>query len=139
MSGPPPLARARLLERLRAAAEVDAPEEYRFSMPDAWSRRVFVALLRRYGLKPYRYRRQRSTTIMVRVSPRFVDETLWPEFQEIHDTLRTYLDEVTTRVVREVLHDDLSDVAVTRERGALGPADAGSPGPAGAGTRTRGE
>ena len=36
----------------------DAPTEMQFSMPDQWSRRLFVALCRRYGLKPYRYRRR---------------------------------------------------------------------------------
>ncbi len=48
-------------------------------MPDMWPRRVFVALLRRYGIRPYRYRRQRYTTVMAKVSQRFVDDTLWPQ------------------------------------------------------------
>jgi hypothetical protein len=29
--------------------------EYQFSLADAWSRKVFVALLRRYDLEPYRH------------------------------------------------------------------------------------
>jgi hypothetical protein len=33
--------------------------EMQFSMPDQWSRHLFVALYRRYGLKPYRYHLQR--------------------------------------------------------------------------------
>ena len=60
-------------------------------------------------LKPYRYPGQRYTTVVVRVSKRFVDETLWPEFQQLSATLRGYLDEVTERVVREVLHGDSSE------------------------------
>ncbi len=44
-------------------------------MGDMWSRKVFVALLRRYGIRPYRYKRQRYTTVMAKVSKKFVDRT----------------------------------------------------------------
>jgi len=108
-------ARERILERLRELAEADPPVEYRFSMADMWSRRVFLALLRRYGIRPYRYRRQRHTTVMAMVSKGFVDETLWPEFQSISSTLRSYLDEVTSRVVGEVIHADVSEAAEVDE------------------------
>ena len=77
-----------------------------------WSRKVFVSLLRRYDLMPYRYRGQRYTTVMVKSPKSFVDETLWPEFQKISSELDTYLQEVTDRVVKEVLHEDSSDVII---------------------------
>jgi hypothetical protein len=105
-------ARERILERLARLEKEDPPLEYRFSMGDMWSRKVFVALLRRYGVKPYRYTRQRHTTVMARVSKRFVDETLWPEFREISDTLMSYLSEVTDRVVSGVIHQDSSEAEV---------------------------
>lgn len=108
-------ARERILERLRELSEADPPVEYRFTMADMWSRRVFVALLRRYGIRPYRYRRQRHTTVMAMVSKGFVDETLWPEFQSISSTLRSYLDEVTSRVIGEVIHADVSEAAEVDE------------------------
>ena len=107
-------ARQRILERLRAMEAEDPPVEYRFSMEDMWSRRVFVALLRRYGITPYRYRRQRYTTVMARVSKRFVDETLWPQFERLSDTLRQYLSEVTDRVVVQVISEDLSKIRVAQ-------------------------
>ena len=102
----------RILERMRELEEADPPVEYKFTMPDMWSRRVFVALLRRYGLQPYRYHRQRYTTVMVRVSKGFVDETLWPEFQAFDNTLREHLNEVTVRIVDEVIEADGSDAPV---------------------------
>ncbi len=105
-------ARSRILERLRLWEKEDPPVEYRFSMPDMWSRKVFVALLRRYGIGPYRYRGQRYTTVMARVSKRFVDETLWPEYQEISEILRSYLSSVTDRVVHQVIHQDSSEAEV---------------------------
>lgn len=108
-------ARQRIRERLEAWEREDPPVEYRFTMADMWSRKVFVALLRRYGIRPYRYRRQRYTTVMARVSQRFVDETLWPEFQEISSSLRAYLGEVTERVVSQVIHTDSSEAEVVAE------------------------
>lgn len=108
-------ARQRILERLLEVAKDDPPVEYRFSMPDMWSRRVFVALLRRYDIAPYRFHGQRYTTVMAKVSKGFVDDTLWPEFEALSSTLRGYLDEVTNRVVAEVIHADVSEAAVLEE------------------------
>lgn len=113
-------ARQRIQERLSAWKLEDPPAEFKFSLEDIWSRKVFVALLRRYGVEPYRYRRQRHTTVMARLPKKFVHETLWPEFKEISETLREYLSDVTERVVAEVLHQDSSDAAVVDEPKQLG-------------------
>ncbi len=102
-------ARARVQARLAELERRDSPIEMQFSMPDQWSRRLFVALCRRYGLKPYRYRRQRLTTVMLRVPRGFIDQVLWPEFTELNRALRTYLDEVTVRVIREEIYADASE------------------------------
>ena len=122
-------ARSRILERLKLWEKEDPPVEYRFSMADMWARKVFVALLRRYGIRPYRYSGQRYTTVMAKVSKRFVDETLWPEFQEISETLRIYLSDVTDRVVHQVIHQDSSEAEVIEKPKQLslgvGGADAG--------------
>lgn len=113
-------ARERILKRLRAVAESDPPIEYRFSMGDMWSRRVFLALLRRYDIRPYRRKGQRHTTVMAKISQGFVDETLWPEFEALSSTLSSYLDEVTSRVVAEVIHADVSEADVVAEPKQLG-------------------
>lgn len=115
-------ARERIRRRLDEAAKVDPPIEYKFTLSDGWTRKAFVALLRRYGIRPYRYSRQRHTTVMARVSRRFVDETLWPEFVAISDALRSYLDEVTDRVISEVIHADSSEAVEMPEPQKLGPA-----------------
>jgi hypothetical protein len=102
-------ARQRILERLKSVEVADPPIEFKFTLGDLWSRRVFLALLRRYNLRPYRFRGQRHTTVMVKVSQRFVQETLWPQFEEVSQTLHSYLSEVTDRVVSQVLSADLSE------------------------------
>ncbi len=112
-------AKDKLRERLEQI-EREELVEYRFSLADAWSRKVFLALARRHGLTPYRMKGQRHTTVMAKVSKRFVDETLWPEYQQITETLRTYLAEVTDRVIAEVIHADASEAAEVSEPKQLG-------------------
>lgn len=73
----------------------------KFSLTDAWSRQLFLALSRRHGLTPYRYPRQRRTTVMLKVPEGFVDETLWPEFKQLNRVLVDYLSQVTERIIRE--------------------------------------
>jgi hypothetical protein len=107
------LAAEAALERVRARlAELERRDpaiEMQFSLPDQWSRRLFLALCRRYGLQPYRYRRQRLTTVMVRVPRGFVDPVLWPEFGELNRALTIYLNQVPLRVIRDEVFADASD------------------------------
>lgn len=105
----------RVRERLRTLSQTDPPVEHKFSLVDAWSRQLMTALLRRYGIKPYRYKRQRRATVMARVPASFVEETLWPEFRKLNETLMAYLSEVTERVISEGVHNDGSEVDVVPE------------------------
>src|SRR5262245_38340615 len=88
-------AMAGILEQLRRVERTDPPVEYSFKLNDQWSQRLFTALLRRYDIKPYRYRGQRYTTVMARVPVSFVKQTLWPEFEELNKVLHAYLCEIT--------------------------------------------
>ncbi len=96
---------ARIKRRIGEAAKIERPIEYKFTLTDGWSKKLFTALLRRYELRPYRYTRQRRNTVMVRVPRSFVEETLWPEFLELSKVLQTYLDEVTERVISSAIHE----------------------------------
>ena len=107
-------ARERVRAKLAGLARSDPPIEMQFSLQNHWSRRLFLALCRRYGLKPYRLYRQRLTTVMLRAPRGFVDQVLWPEFQELNAALVQYLDEVTTRIIRDEVHRDTSEAAEER-------------------------
>jgi hypothetical protein len=102
---------ARLRARLAEAGRQETATEIKFSLADRWARHLFLALCRRYGLEPYRYPRQHRSTLMLRAPRPFVDEVLWPEFTELETELRSYLQEVTLRVIREGVHSDTSDAA----------------------------
>ena len=105
----------RIQDRLKKEQKTNPPVEYKFTMADMWSRKLFVALLRRYGIKPYRYYRQRYTTVMAKVSGKFVDEVLWPEFTELDDVLKAYLEDITNRVISQSIHSDSSEAEVVKQ------------------------
>ena len=99
----------RLRERLERERTAEADVEIKFSLVDEWSRRLFLALCRRYGLEPYRYYRQRRTTVMLRLPQSFCDQVLWPEFCELNSALRHYLDTVTAKLISEDVFADTSE------------------------------
>jgi len=104
------------LDRLKAQlARVPAePEEIQFSLPDPWKRQLFLALVRRHALKPYRLHRQRSSTIMVRVTRPMLDTVLWPQFIQLSALLHDYLNEVTSDIISRSVHGDLSEASEQR-------------------------
>ena len=99
----------RVRQRLADIQKRDPTIEMQFSLGDQWSRRLFLALCRRYGLSPYRLYRQRYTTVMLRSPKSFVEQILWPEFEELNGALVQYLDDVTQRVIAEAVHGDTSE------------------------------
>jgi len=104
----------RVKKALAAIQQTERSVEMQFSLPDRWQRRLFAALCRRYGLEPYRYKRQRYTTVMVRAPRSFIDRTLWPEYQEIKGALDDYLNEATERIIREEVFGDARDAPERR-------------------------
>jgi len=56
-------------QRLALAEKEEPPVEYKFTLADQWSRKLFIALARRYGLKPFRYRERSGfkSTVPIRV------------------------------------------------------------------------
>jgi hypothetical protein len=110
---------ARVRARLADIERSEKPTEFQFSVPDTWSRHLFLALCRRYGISPYRYPRQRRSTVVLRAPRRFVEDVLWPEFRELDAELRAYLQEVTLRLIREEVYADTSEAPEVAEPPAL--------------------
>ena len=96
------------LERLRALLEKekssDPAIEHKFTRFDPFSKKLLIALLRRYGLEPYRYHGQKYTTLNVKCSKRFMNDVIWPEFVELDTTLTAHLNEVVDRIIAEHIH-----------------------------------
>ena len=102
-------ASSRILAALKGAERAEPAIETQFTLPDRWSRLLFTALCRRYRLKPYRYPRQRHSTVIVRAPASFIKKTLWPEFLEIKAALDGYLNEATERIIREEVFGDAEE------------------------------
>lgn len=113
-------AAARLKAKLEEASRIDRPEEMKFSFPDQWSVRLFIALCRRYGLRPYRYTRQRHTTVMVKAPRRFFDAVVWRQFSDVHTDLWLYFEQTTERLIRETISADTADAETVKEPIGLG-------------------
>ena len=99
----------RIRARLKTATSDETATEVRFSVPDVWSRRLFIALCRRYGISPFRYRRMHRQTVMVKAPRSFIDQVLWPEFQDLSAALSAYLSEITEKLIREEVHGETAD------------------------------
>ena len=103
----------RAAERIRARLEElrgkEEDVEMLYRLPDPWTRQLFVALCRRYGLEPFRERGRRSSTIQLKAPKTFHKRTLLPEFRALSAELRTHLQELTERVIREAIHDDITE------------------------------
>jgi len=102
-------ARERIQAKLRDQEGRERPVEMRFTLGDGWNLKLFLALCRRYGLKPYRKRGQRRTTVTLMVVPGFANDILWPEFTQLAEALGNYLNEATERIIREEVFKDTGE------------------------------
>ena len=83
--------------------------EMKFSFPDTWAVRLFVAVCRKHGVKPYRYPRQRRTTVMVRAPRERFDAEIWREFSALHMELNVYFGETVDHLIHSAMHSDGDD------------------------------
>jgi len=117
----------RAAERIRARlAELrgrERDEVFVYSLPDPWKRKLFLALCRRYGLKPYREPGRRYSTVLLRAPKTFQNRTLWPEYLALGEELHAHLEELTDRVIREAIDEDVSEPAETGPPKALPEAE----------------
>jgi hypothetical protein len=110
----------RIRARLGKAARGERPEEIRFSVADSWSRQLFIALCRRYGIRPFRYPRMHKQTVIIKAPRSFIEQVLWPEFQELSSALTAYLSEITNRLIREEVHGEMQDAEEVDEPRRIG-------------------
>ncbi|HTQ43139.1 MAG TPA: hypothetical protein VMI75_10320 [Polyangiaceae bacterium] len=119
----------RAAERIRARlAELrghEKEEELFYSLPDPWKRRLFLALCRRYGLKPFREPGRRYSTVQVKAPKSFHEKTLWPEYRALAAELDAHLTELTERVIREAIDEDVSEATERSSPRALPEGDGG--------------
>jgi hypothetical protein len=87
-------------------------QEFRFSLQNPWSVRLFIALCRSKGLRPYRYARMRRTSLCVRVELSVLDQELWPEFVQMNQVLTEHLGQLAHQIIAECINADAADADV---------------------------
>jgi len=105
----------RIRQRLADWRRLEPDIEMQYSLHDRWSRALFIALCRRYGLEPFRHARQRQSTVCVRAPRPFHSNTLWPQFCSLSEALEKHLSAVTQHVIRIAVHEDTRDAATVTE------------------------
>ena len=110
----------RIRARLGQTARTEAVVEMRFSIPDVWSRKLFIALCRRYGLRPFRHRRMHRQSIIIKAPKSFTEKVLWSEFLELDAALVSYLAEITDRVISEAVHGEVGEAEEIDEPAQIG-------------------
>ncbi len=97
-----------LLEKEKAS---DPQVEHKFTCLNSFSKKLMIALLRRYGLKAYRHHGQKYTTLCTTAPARFVSDVLWPEFVQLNEILTAHLDEVADRIIADHIHPSVGSEA----------------------------
>lgn len=112
------VARDRLQAKLDVLVEEgdEAEIELQYSLPDVWSVRIFVALCRKNGIHPYRYPRQRRTTVMVRVRQSSFEQTVAEEFRTLHRELTRYFNETVEHLIADAMRSDGNDETLEQRR-----------------------
>lgn len=83
------------------------PVEYRLSTNSEWNKKLLLAICRKYGVKPYRYHRQKYTTVMVNINEDFLTKVLWKEYQEYSELLNGLVEEITNDLISKIhTHED---------------------------------
>jgi hypothetical protein len=90
----------------------DPPIEFHFSLTNPWSLRLFLALCRMKGFRPYRHPRMRRTSVCLMIGRRAVNADLWPEYLEMNQVLTEYLGELADHIIADCINPDRSDAEI---------------------------
>ena len=105
------------LDRLNSRLDTGAQEEkveFQYSLPDVWAVKIFVALCRKHGVHPYRYPRQRRTTVMVNVQKLLFEQTVMAEFETLHAELVAYFKDTVDHLIADAMKSDGEDANLER-------------------------
>lgn len=101
----------RLTRQLKDADSKPALEEFKFTFDNPWSRKLFIALLRKHLVTPYRKPRQKNTTVMAKMTAEFCDSILWPEFLALNKEMAAWLNKAADEIIRQAVSADISEPA----------------------------
>ncbi len=84
-------------------------QEFQFSFDNPWSRTLFIALLRKNKIEPFRRHRQKRSTVMAKIKSEFCKNVLWPEFLKLNDELNHFLSQTAQEIIRKAVNSNFSE------------------------------
>lgn len=63
-----------------------ACQDFHFTLTEAWGRKLFSAMAKKYGLEPFRYRGQRRTTLVIHTTP-VKQHEFWRQYLAAHQLM----------------------------------------------------
>lgn len=103
-------AKERILKKYPELEIHKAPKEYALYTPDNWHKKLLIAICRKYGVKPYRYYRQKYTTVMVNINEDFLNKVLWKEYLEYSKHLEKLVEEITDDLIDKIHRYEEEDI-----------------------------
>ncbi len=107
-------ARQRVLEKYPGLEAQRNKQEYRLSTSDLWHKKLLLALCRKYGVEPYRYYRQKYTTVMVKINEEFLNKVLWEEYLNYSAELESLVEDITSDLISKI-HRDQDEMVIENQ------------------------
>ena len=108
-------AKERILKKYPEIENTQNKKEYKIYTQDSWHKKLFSAICRKYWIKPYRYYRQKYTTVNININEDFLNEVLWKEYLEYSEILEKLVWDVTWDLINKI-HKDEEETVI---RGSL--------------------
>jgi hypothetical protein len=103
---------AAFLAKQRLVQKADqSPIEYTVTNDSHWKKRLFMAVCAKHGVQTYRYKGQKYTTTMVRVTKGFMNLILWPEFKQYAEAF--------DELAHDIMHDLIAKIHSVKEEDEL--------------------
>lgn len=110
------LAKDRILDKYPELERLQNAKEFQLSTTSLWNKKLLLAICHKYGVKPYRYRRQKHTTVMVRINADFLDNVVWKEYLDYSIILSSLLEDITDDLIGKIhKHEDEVEVEMQKK------------------------
>ena len=87
--------------------------ELTFTFPDFGSSRLYRTVCKKYGVKAYRYKGQRYSTVNIKTT-KDVEDIIAQEFNELFDQWRKLTDEILTELIERY---EIGEAALLEKKG----------------------
>lgn len=106
---------ANVQNKLESYRQEEKTTEWTLTVENQFEKRLLKAILAKHGLSVYRYPRQRYTTLKVMATKATINTIIWPQYLEMCKVLESYLDEVTSDVIKKSMGQENSEDEIRQE------------------------